>query len=78
MSNITMSIDDELLKKARKIAIDKTTSLTGLIRNYLIELVAKEELNKRITIMELKKVFSKGKAIIGSKKWSREELHERN
>ena len=39
MSNITMSLDDELVKKARKIAMDKDTSITGLIRKYLQELV---------------------------------------
>ena len=46
MPNITMSIDGELLKKARKIAVDRDTSLTGMIRGYLEELVEKEEVLK--------------------------------
>ena len=53
MANITMSIDDKLLKAARKIAVEKDTSLTGLIRGYLEELVEKEEVLKEMAASEL-------------------------
>jgi Family of unknown function (DUF6364) len=33
--NITLSLDDELVKKVRKIAVDRETTLTGLVRDYL-------------------------------------------
>ncbi len=77
MANITMTIDDELLKKARKIAVEKDTSLTGLIREYLKELVEREEAGKELAIAELDLLFSKKKAVMGTKSWTREELHER-
>jgi len=77
MPNITMSIDAELLKRARKIAIEKDTSLTGLIRSYLQELVEKEEVLKVTATSELESLFASSEAVVGKKTWSRDELHAR-
>ena len=33
--NITLSIDEEIVKKVRKIAVDKDTTLTAMVREYL-------------------------------------------
>ena len=77
MANITMSIDDELLKEARKIAVEKDTSLTGLIRGYLKELVEKEVVLKEMAALELESIFASSEAVIGEKTWSRDDLHAR-
>ncbi len=77
MANITMSIDDELLKTARKIAIEKDTSLTGLIRGYLKELVEEKEVLKEIAALELESMFASSEAVVGEKTWSRDNLHAR-
>ncbi len=47
MSNITFSLEDEIIKKARKIAIDKNTTLTAMLRNYLKSVVEKESISKK-------------------------------
>ena len=75
MANITMSIDDEVLKEARKIAVEKDTSLTGLIRGYLKELVEKEVVLKEMAALELESIFASSEAVIGEKTWSRDGLH---
>ena len=77
MANITMSIDDELLKEARKIAVEKDTSLTGLIRGYLKELVEKEVVLKEMATLELEAIFASSEAVVGEKTWSRDDLHAR-
>lgn len=77
MSNITISIDDSLLKKAKKIAVDQETSFNGLIRNYLEELVFKEEKRRQLLIEELDLLFSTSTAVVGEKYWSRADLHDR-
>lgn len=77
MPNITMSVDGELLKKARKIAIDRETSLTGLVRNYLKELVEKEEVLKEMAANELESLFLSSQAVVGEKTWKRDDLHVR-
>jgi 5'(3')-deoxyribonucleotidase len=77
MSNITISIDDDLLKKAKKIAIDHDTSFNGLIREYVKELVLREEKFRRLQIKELDTLFTESTARVGDITWSREDLHER-
>lgn len=77
MPNITLSIDEELLKKARKLAIDKDTSLTGLIRTYLQDLVHKESVLRMAAAKELDELFSISEAVIGEKHWNRDDLHAR-
>ena len=77
MSNITISLDDDILKKAKKIAIDRETSFNGLVRDYINGLVDKEERNRLLMIEELESLFAGSSAIIGRKTWTRDELHER-
>jgi hypothetical protein len=38
--NITLSLDEDLVKMVRKIAVDRDTTLTGLVREYLEKLAA--------------------------------------
>jgi hypothetical protein len=33
--NVTLSLDDRLVKEVRKIAVEQDTTLTGLVRDYL-------------------------------------------
>ena len=75
--NITMAIEETLLKKARKIAVDKDTTVTGLIRTYLTHLVEQEEKSKHEIIRELSDLLNHSRAEMGEKTWTREELHER-
>ena len=77
MSNITISIDDALLKKAKKIAIDRDTSFSGLVRDYISDLVEKEEQHRLLKIEELMHSFKNNTAKIGEISWSRSDLHER-
>jgi len=75
--NITMAIDADLLKKARKIAIDKNSTLSELVRNYLYRLVEQEDINKEEVVSELSKLFDHSNARIGEKNWMRDDLYER-
>ena len=38
--NITLTLDDELVKEVRKIAVERDTTLTGLVREYLEQVAA--------------------------------------
>jgi hypothetical protein len=38
--NITLSLDEKLVKEVRKIAVERDTTLTGLVREYLEKLTA--------------------------------------
>ena len=77
MPNLTLKIDDKLLKRARKVAIDKEKTLTSLIREYLENLVRRENCSKENVISKLKKCFANTNMVVGDKTWTREDLHER-
>jgi hypothetical protein len=77
MPNVTMSIDDDLLKKARKVAVERDTTLTGLIRTYLEDLVRKDDILRERAASELEDLFAKSKAVVGPKTWTRDDLYVR-
>jgi hypothetical protein len=44
--NITLNIDEEVVKKVQKIAIDKDTTLTAMVSDYLTS-VANGDISER-------------------------------
>jgi hypothetical protein len=77
--NITLSLPEELVKRVRKIAVDRDTTLTGLVREYLNE-VARQEAAAGRTRRErdaLERSFEQFQYRVGKKTWKREDLHER-
>jgi hypothetical protein len=77
MPNITLSVDDEIIKKVRKIAIDKNTTLTAMVRQYLTSVATKDAQEKNERLKKLRNSFPKLSIDMGRRKWSRENLHER-
>jgi hypothetical protein len=75
--NVTLSIRKDILHRAKIIAAERRTSLSGLMREYLEKLVDEEkgyEQAKEFCIREMNKGYEIG-AKPGS--YTREELHER-
>lgn len=77
--NITLSLDDDLVREVRKIAVDHETTLTGLVRAHLQELAAEHAKSgrKRREIEALRQSFETLKVNIGKRTWKREDLYER-
>lgn len=77
--NVTFSIDEKLVKEIRKIAVERDTTLTGLVRAYLHELVAEHAKSgrKRRELEALERSFELLKVNIGKRTWKREDLYER-
>lgn len=78
--NVTLSLDDDLVKKIRKIAVDRDTTLTGLIRQYLEEVAAEDSAlgRKRREREALDQTFHDFNFKIGKRNWRREDLHARS
>jgi hypothetical protein len=77
MSNITLSVDDELIRKVRKIAIDKNTTLTQMVRDFLASVAARDAAQRIRAVRQLEKSFEKFSRDMGKRDWNRENLHER-
>jgi hypothetical protein len=77
--NITLSLEEDLVKEVRKIAVDKDTTLTGLVREYLQKLASENAKfgRKRRELEHLDESFDRCNVRIGKRNWTRADLHER-
>ena len=76
--NVTLAIPRHILRKVKILAVQKNTSLSGLLTQTLAELVEHQENYEqaRVRNMELlKNGFDFGTQ--GMVAWKREDLHER-
>lgn len=74
MANLTVVIEDEVLLRARKRALDQGTSVNALLRTYL------ESYAGRASAAAATRAFIQRAADSGAQSqrpWTRDELHER-
>jgi len=78
--NITLTLDDNLVKEVRKIAADRDTTLTGLVRAHLEQIAAENAKSgrRRRELEALERSFELVKVSLGKRNWRREELYERS
>ena len=78
--NITLSLDDQLVKKVRKIAVEQDTTLTGMVREYLEQLAAEDATHgrKRREREALQQSFQQFHFKVGKRTWKRADLHARS
>jgi phosphopantothenate synthetase len=78
--NITLAIDDSVVREVRKLAIERDTTLTQLVREYLEKLVADtaQTEEKQRAIERLEDSFRRFEFRVGKRTWTRADLHERS
>jgi hypothetical protein len=78
--NITLTLDDKLVKEIRKIAVERDTTLTGLVRRYLEDVAREHDSERKLRDVEffLQTVDRlKGRLNYGKRTWRREDLYDR-
>ena len=75
--NITLSVDEEIVKKVRKVAIDKDTTLTAMVRDYLTNVAGSDATARKADAAKLMETFEKVSRNMGPRTWTREELYDR-
>jgi len=78
MPNITLSVKDDLIKKVRKIAVDKNTTLTSMVREFLGSVADRDQQERENLAHGLEMTFNAYSKDMGERYWTREELHERS
>lgn len=68
MPNITLSLDGEIIRKVRKIAIEKNTTLTALVRDFLTSVAERDVQKKKLALKKLKTSFKTLSRDMGSRK----------
>ena len=76
IQNVTLVVDEELLLAARRVALDRRTSVNQLVREYLAALV-EEPSRRRLARARLKRAFETGLVDVGDRTWSRNDLYDR-
>lgn len=78
--NVTLSLDHELVKKVRKLAVERDTTLTGLIREYLEKLAAEDAAlgRRRRERQALESSFQQFHFKVGKRTWKRADLYVRS
>ena len=74
--NLTLTLDDKLLRAARKVALDRDTSVNQLVRDYLEQLVQETD-KQKVALRRVREFFKTSKYKVGPITWTRDDLHER-
>lgn len=76
MRNLTLAIEDEVLETARRLALERGTTLNQLVRDHLADLVSREG-RRRAAAERLKRAMQEELVEIGPRTWTREDLYVR-
>jgi len=74
--NLTITIEDEVLKRARLRAIEEDTSVNAVVRSFL-EAYAGGAQRREAAIADLLALSRESSSARGGAAWTRDELHER-
>lgn len=74
MANLTLVIDDDVLKRARIHALERGTSVNAMVRDYLSGIAG--ESDARQAMAEFLAIAQKAGAGSGGRNWTRDELYD--
>lgn len=77
MANVTLTVDENLLKRARIRALEQDTSVNALVRSYLEDYVGRNPRREGMGgFLALTESVHAGSGP-GGRSWTRDELYER-
>jgi len=74
MANLTVTVDDDLLKKARLRAMEQGTSVNALLRDYLASYAGAAPA-RQVVVSDLLRLSREARSRKGRRSWTRDELH---
>ena len=75
--NVTLSLPKEVLRRAKHIAIERGTSLSGLLTQLLEDLTRREDEYRKAKERHLAMLDEFDLATMGNITWTRSDLYER-
>ena len=79
MANLTISVEGDILKRARIRAIEQDTSVNKVLASYVEQYARADDLQRdRLqTVERIIALADEAGAGSGGRRWTRDELHER-
>ena len=75
MKNVTLAIEEKVLREARRYAAENDTTLNALVREFLADLVAQRN-RASAARRRLVELSEQSEGRMGSWKWKREDAYE--
>ena len=76
MKNITLSVDEEVLREVRRYAAEKNTTVNALVRDYLGNLAGHQDRARR-AVEKMVQLSKQSKGKLGKITWKRDDLYDR-
>lgn len=76
MANLTIAVDDEVLKQARLRALEQGRSVNALLREYLEAYAGTAETRHR-AVQAFQELADRATSGSGGRRWTRDDLYER-
>jgi hypothetical protein len=78
MTELIVSLDEQIVDRAQRVANRRNANLNALVRRYLEQLAAEDEESRSSAVLELERTIHDLLRPMGGADWTnREELHER-
>jgi hypothetical protein len=75
--NTTLSVDGDAIRKIRKIAVKRDTTLTAMVREFLMSVAEGEGHHRAQRVCDLERSFAVLSRSMGRRSWTRDDLHVR-
>src|SRR5262245_15729261 len=76
MGNITLSVDDELLRAVRRYCAGRNTRVDAIVRDYLTRLAGYDD-RAQLARARLRRLSRQSQGRLGRLTWTRADLYER-
>lgn len=76
MRNITLSVDEAVLRTVRVYAAERGSSVNALVRQFLSSIAGRED-RARQARRRIRELSEQSTARVGPRSWSRDDLHAR-
>ena len=74
--NITISIDEEVVKKVRRVALEKDTILTAMVCDYLTSVANSDAATRKASADRLMETLERSSRSIRPRTWTRDDLYK--
>ena len=76
MKNITLAVEADVLRKARRVAAERETTVNALVRAHLREL-AEGDQRREEARRQILRLAARSPLKTGGRRWTREALYDR-
>ena len=75
--DITLDVDDEVVRKVSRIADDRDTTLSAMVKDYLTSVIESDAAARRKHAAKFRETAERYSRDMGPRTWTRDDLYDR-